>query len=157
MAIFYYLLSDTVMERNLPDPDEEVLPGVVWGAPEVAFTPAYWLTQYWMRDGTYPSHQRLGESLKEEVVACLLGGHGIPAEVGVAAFARLKERHLVTAGIRDYWEIVEALQLPLTIEGRQVRYRFWAQKARYITSALVALSDASPPTHSAESRLPGRS
>jgi N-glycosylase/DNA lyase len=151
VAVFYYNLSGTVVERSLPDPDEMVLQGVVWGAPEVAFTPAYWVTQYWMRDDTYPLHQRLGESLEEEVVACLLGGYGIPAEIGLAAFARLKERDLVTAGGQRYREIAEALLSPLTIDGRQVRYRFWAQRARYIAGALVVLADSAPPTHSATS------
>src|SRR3546814_10638571 len=55
---------------------------------------AFWGTQSWSEG---PSMQafKLCPTLTEEVVTCLLGGHGAPAEVGLAAAAR------VIAALRD--------------------------------------------------------
>src|ERR1700759_5276458 len=98
MAIFYILEDEKLVARSIPDAAETVLPGVLWGRPDILFTPAYWLTQYWMHfDGIPEPRHRLGESLEEEIVACLLGGHGIPAEMGIAAFQHLKEAGLFHA------------------------------------------------------------
>ena len=86
MQVFYFLKGDQVVERYLAAPEVCVVPGVPWGRPDVLFTAAYWLTQYWMREDDFPNRcHRLGQTFQEEVVACLLGGHGIPAEVGLAA------------------------------------------------------------------------
>jgi len=148
MSVFYFLLRGTVVERAIPGPDEDALPGVVWGRPETVFTPSYWMTQYWMREEAFPPHQRLGATFEEEVVACLLGGYGIPAEVGIAAFSRLKERSLIASFCSDSGELAEALRMPLTVGGRTVRYRFWLQKSRYVAAALSILSQAPPPTQS---------
>src|SRR5262245_36718563 len=76
----------------LPNPNETVLPGVRWGRVDALYTPAYWFGQLWLASEQPTSlGYRLGRSLIEEVVACLLGGHGIPAEVGIAAFHRLRD------------------------------------------------------------------
>src|ERR1700761_1315138 len=76
---------------DLPAPEAEVLPGVRWGYIEAFPTPAYWLYQVIARRLlNQPIRYRLGENLREEVAACLLGGHGIPARVGLAAFEHLK-------------------------------------------------------------------
>ena len=83
MPTFCYLRGDQIVERSVAFPTDEVIPGVLWGSPETLFTPAFWLVQYWMREGSLaPRVHCLGQTLEEEVVACLLGGHGIPAEVG---------------------------------------------------------------------------
>ena len=42
-----------------------------------------------------PPGYRLGRTLAEEFAACLLGGHGIPAPVGIAAYERLRERGIL--------------------------------------------------------------
>jgi hypothetical protein len=63
----------------------------------------------------------IGRSLREEVAACLLGGHGMKAEIGVAAFRRLQDRGLLT-GVSDEREIELALMEPFVIQGRSVRY-----------------------------------
>jgi hypothetical protein len=74
--------------------------------------------------------------LEEEVVACLLGGHGIPAEVGNAAFLRLRDRGLFQSTSSSCDLISDYLKEPLTIGDRKVTYRFWSQKSRYIAAAL---------------------
>jgi len=85
-----------------------------------------------------PDHYRLGGSLREEVLACILGGYGIPAEVGLAAYAKLKE--LPAAGLHDEDVVRAILAAPLLVNGRSVRYRFVEQKARYIAAAMAALN-----------------
>lgn len=41
-----------------------------------------------------------GDTLAEEVAACILGGHGVPAQVGLAAYNRLREQGLFEADAR---------------------------------------------------------
>jgi hypothetical protein len=84
------VLDQTAVTLQLPDPNEEILPGVHWGRFDQLFTPAFWLCRAWYEQ-VYPHDSfRIGDNLTEEIVACLLGGHGLPAEVGLAAFRRLK-------------------------------------------------------------------
>lgn len=76
--------------------------------------------------------------MQEEVAACLLGGYGIPAEVGLAAYERLRTRGLLVGKVSES-ALFGALSEPLRVEGRSVRYRFARQKAAYLASALQAL------------------
>jgi N-glycosylase/DNA lyase len=145
VSVFYYQSGDRLIERALPGPTEELVQGVLWGCPETLFTPAYWVTQYWMRTPVMPSSQRMGSSFREEVVACLLGGYGIPAEIGVAAFYRLRERNLIQAESCEIDELAKVLHEPLTVNGLFVRYRFWLQKAKYVSLALEYLTANEPP------------
>jgi len=124
---------------TLPGPEEEVLPGVCWGRAEECLTPAYWASQVWMNeaDRTY-SHYHLGTTLIEEVAACLLGGHGIPAEVGLAAFEKVRGLGLL-ADSPTAENLEGILRQPLCIGGRMIRYRFAHQKAIYLAAALDVL------------------
>ena len=149
MPVFYYLRDEQVFERDVPAPEARVLPNVFWGRPDVFFTPAYWMTQHWMREGNLPRRAHgLGQTLEEEVVACLLGGHGIPAEVGLAAFERLRSRGLLSAPCLDADTLSTNLREPLTVSGRRITYRFWSQKANYIATALRTLNECSTPPES---------
>lgn len=151
MQTFSFLQGERVIERTLASPTEEVLPGVLWGKPETLFTPAYWLAQCWMREGFLaPRKHTIGETLQEEVVACLLGGYGIPAEVALAAFNRLRSRGLISQECTENEVISENLREPLTVAGRQVVYRFWSQKSRYITGAIRTLSERPAPQDTAQ-------
>jgi thermostable 8-oxoguanine DNA glycosylase len=148
MPTFYFLKGNQVIERFVAAPDAYVLPNVPWGRHDALFTPAYWMTQYWMNEDRFPDRcHRLGQTFEEEVVACLLGGHGIPAEIGVAAFLRLRDLGLI-AEPQTCATFSEILKEPLAIEGRHVIYRFWSQKARYVSAALTALREQSPPLDS---------
>ncbi len=68
-----------------------------WGNPLVFGTPSYWIiqTQLVLWNKNYFSYA-LGKNLFEETIACLLGGYGIPAEVGLKAFEELKYQGLTT-------------------------------------------------------------
>jgi thermostable 8-oxoguanine DNA glycosylase len=100
------------------------------------FTPAFWRGQVWQHQllGTYDDN-RHGRSLSEELAACLLGGFGMPAWMGLAAFARLRERGLIFAGVSE-GTICEALTEPLWLDGRARKYRFARQKAHLLAAAL---------------------
>ena len=141
-------LGPTIVQIEIPGPNEEVLPDLPWGAIDAFPTPAYWTYQVIARRlGGWPLRHRLGNSLREEVAVCLLGGHGIPASVGVAAFHRLKTRGCLEEHPTEA-RLLAQLSEPLTVDGRAVRYRFARQKARHLSSALQRLADASPPTDS---------
>jgi len=151
MPTFYYLKENVVVQREIASPTQEIMPGVLWGDPDVLFTPAFWLGQYWMREdtGLHSRPHALGQTLEEEVVACLLGGYGIPAEVGLAAFVRLKSRGLISHEGTKSDLILRSLAEPLTVSGRPVNYRFSSQKARYVVAALRVLHERPAPLNSA--------
>lgn len=113
---------------------------MLWGRHEELCSPAYWAGQSWVWQQTRPDHYRLGRSLEEEILACLLGGYGIPAEVGLAAYRRL--RTVLQADpqrLLDADAVGALLAEPLTIGDRKVRYRFHAQKARFVAASFRAL------------------
>lgn len=128
-------LSGAQLHRCLLPPVEtEISKGLAWGRFDQLSTPAYWAAQSWMWELEEPDHYRLGKNVREEILACLLGGYGIPAEVGLAAYARL--RHDIGSGLIENEEHVRAaLSEPLSVRGRAVRYRFANQKAKYIVGA----------------------
>ncbi|MCW5660091.1 MAG: hypothetical protein KIT60_20505 [Burkholderiaceae bacterium] len=136
------LLTRTgTIQVEMPSPDEMLLGNVRWGAFDAFPTPAYWQYQVLARRLTgRPAGYRLGRTLAEEVTACLLGGHGIPATVGLAAYQRLHERGAFGAQPPSEATLEEWLKEPLRIASqkgvRQVRYRFAAQKARFLAAAL---------------------
>ncbi|NWD69156.1 8-oxoguanine DNA glycosylase [Pseudomonas gingeri] len=145
-AIF---IDQLVFNVELPKPDDEVIPGVPWGAVEAFPTPAYWAYQVYARRllGERINY-KLGASLKEEVGACLLGGHGIPASIGLAAYNHVKERGAFGEEPPTEEALLEWLREPMNVDGRLVRYRFAKQKARYLAAALHKLSAEDPPLHS---------
>lgn len=144
------LLGPAVIQIDLPGADEDVLPGVPWGAIEAFPTPAYWAYQVMARQltGGLTKH-RLGNTFAEEVAACLLGGHGIPASVGLAAFRKLQSLG-VLASTPSEDELHIILATPLQVNGRPIRYRFARQKARYLSSALRRLAITPPPMESGQ-------
>lgn len=131
---------------ELPSPDDEVLPGVPWGRFDVLFTPAFWAGRAWlsMIDGEQRFH-RLGRTLREEAAACLLGGFGIPSEVGLSAFARLRDRGLLDRE-PTVEELTSALREPLQVGSRLLRYRFASQKAVYLAGLLRRIDTIPLPT-----------
>jgi N-glycosylase/DNA lyase len=138
-----------VEQLGLPAPSAEIVPGVCWGRFEDFFTPAFWVARSWIDgENSRLTDYTIGRSLREEVAACLLGGHGMAAELGVAAFDRLRERGLLD-GERDAEEIETALCEPLTIQGRQLKYRYPRTKARFVAEAMRKLRVEQPPRESA--------
>lgn len=149
-----------LVEMHLPSDAAEVLPGVEWGMPENVFTPAFWKYQAEAQVGRrrYTSH-KLGETLLEEIAVCLLGGYGIPAEMGMVAFERLRSENVLDGNASEE-EIRELLSAPFVSDGRQRKYRFVSQKAKYICRSLAGAKTLSLMTGDKSSRdallaLPG--
>jgi len=130
-----------IQHFELPDPSDCVLPGVPWGAFDELSTPAYWAGQAWQHTmlGNFQDHS-LGRTLAEELAACLLGGYGMPAEVGLNAYQRIRSLGLLDR-IPDASILEIELSRPMMIKGRQWTYRFPRQKARYLAGSLQGLSD----------------
>ncbi|MBS0657258.1 MAG: 8-oxoguanine DNA glycosylase [Verrucomicrobia bacterium] len=142
------LVGDSVLQAEFPPADSEVLPGIKWEHCCAVFSPAYWAGQAWLAScrGRSFSH-RLGETVIEEAAACLLGGHGIPAEVGLAAFSRMRERGFFTLeqAVRVHESDIHAeLCEPLRVRNRSIRYRFAGQKARALAPLLRGLAQKTP-------------
>ncbi len=125
---------------ELPDPDEWLMPGVRWGSFEHALTPAFWVSQAWQA-GEPTQGFALCANLTEEVVTCLLGGHGMPAEVGLAASVRVIEvlREIGPERI-TLARAIAILTTPLNVNGRPARYRFVNQRAKYLVGCLEGLT-----------------
>jgi N-glycosylase/DNA lyase len=122
---------------EIPDPNQELMNGIKWGHSSQLFTPAYWKAQYLMnnQNDTFSINYKLGNDIKEEVVACLLGGFGLKAELGIAAFERLKNQNLIKKNV-SYSEIFACLKEPFMINSRKIHYRFPNQKAKFISEFL---------------------
>lgn len=127
--------------RQLPPADQPLaIDGLLWGLAEEICSPAYWAAQAWMWEVEAPDHYKLGRSLNEELIACLLGGYGIPAEVGLAAYERLRVVNAEEpAALRNEEVVLALLEEPLDVEGRSVRYRFAKQKAGYLAGSMRQL------------------
>lgn len=130
---FSLIIDGVDLQFALPHPMDEVLPGVPWGRHDQLFTVSYWVVQYTLQQHVGPPiRNRLGDTLLEETAACLLGGYGIKAEIGLAAFARLKARGLFANGTASEADFRDALREPLLVNGREVKYRFAVQRSRYL-------------------------
>ncbi len=136
------LKSGKIVTFTMPGADERLSEGrLSWGSAELPMTPAYWAAQSWMWALEEPEHFRLGRSLAEELIACILGGYGIPAEVGLAAYDRLRPQLSDPDALTDESYVHELLREPLAVGNRQVRYRFARQKAGYVAAACRELSE----------------
>lgn len=147
------ILTQTgAIQMEFPSPDALLMKDIQWGSVDAFPTPAYWQCQIIARRIVgRPAVYKLGRTLAEEVGACLLGGHGVPAPVGVAAFERLRELGAFTEDPHSEDQFEACLSQPLQIGGRRVRYRFAAQKARYLAAAIPRAQSA--PTFSTGKQL----
>ena len=103
------------------------------------FTPAYWKLECMVNNPNHNTERcRLGNSLEEEVVACMLGGHGIKGELGVSAFKHLKTSGVLSAACSAA-TLEELLREPLNVGRKVLKYRFPRQKAKYVANALRVL------------------
>lgn len=140
------LLRRSAIRSEIPSGPKNKALNFVWGSPLVFGTAAYWLLQChlyaWNREA--PSFA-LGANLFEETVACLLGGYGIPAEVGLAAFHELRKLGLTDMSQPPAEEdVLAVLRAPLSIGEKKVHYRFPRLKAKYIAAAGRHFQDTLP-------------
>jgi len=142
MAQLILSASPSLPCLEVPDPDVEIMPGVKWGLCGALFSPAYWRAKTYGVDKALSV--RLGRNLLEEAAACLLGGHGLPADVGVAAFRHLRDSGVLTPESTEE-KIRIRLNEPLRVGSRLVRYRFVRQKSKYLADLLAAYRVSAPP------------
>lgn len=137
------LTRNGAVQIELPSPNTELLPGVQWGAVEAFPTPAYFAFQVIAKRLVgRPAQYSLGRTLAEEVGACLLGGHGISGEVGIAAYEQLRAKGAFSKSPPTQEQFEAWLREPIQVGKRSVHYRFAAQKARYLAQALPILHGA---------------
>lgn len=126
--VMYFDECDKIYElsRSLSDID--------WEEAGRLYTKSYWEVQYYLvKHETYS--YKLGSNLLEEIVACLLGGYGLKAEMGLLAFHRMRNLRLIRPKV-SLSEIESAICRPFSLNGKKVHYRFPHQKAKYIYSFL---------------------
>ena len=141
------MLENVNVSIELPAQNAEVIPGVLWGRVDAFPTPAYWAYQVIARRiASQTIRYKLGATLREEVGACLLGGHGIPSSIGLAAFEHLKRKGAFAGDPPDEQNLRHWLSEPITFGSRQVRYRFASQKARYLAAALHKVASELAPS-----------
>lgn len=133
--------SNSTYQLDLPNKNQEILSGVRWGDVLAFPTLAFWAFKVIERRVKHTKiSYKLGNSLLEETGACLLGGHGIPAEIGLAAFSHLKNSQIFNGEKYSEKQIFEVLSQPIALnDGRQVKYRFAKQKANYLFDAITKL------------------
>jgi len=139
-------VGSTTIQMEFPEENTEVLPGVTWGDVNGFPTPAYWAYRVIERRlEKKPIQYKQGRSLLEEVGACILGGHGIPASMGKAAYEHLKSKDVFSGKPHKETQLYKWLSEPIDHLGKPAKYRFSKQKAKYLYSALEELNTNTPP------------
>ena len=140
-----------LLHIELPSEDEEVLPNVRWGNAAGFPTVAYWMLRIIESRLTNATIQyKLGGTLLEEIGACLLGGHGIPAENGLAAYEHMRKKGAFSGQLHSPEQLLEWLSEPIHLSGKTFKYRFAKQKSSYIYSAIQRLLENDAPTKSGQ-------
>lgn len=135
-----------LVQVDLPPEKQEVLPSVKWGDASGFPTVAYWLYKVLEKRITGDSiRYKLGNSLIEEIGACLLGGHGIPAANGLAAYEHMKSKGTFSGAVYSENDIFGWLSEPIVLNGKTFKYRFAKQKAKYLHSAIDKISKEEAP------------
>ncbi len=138
--------------------------GLKWQEPAADERHTYWTGLHWQlgtaafweslaAEYDRPQTYRLGGTLAEEVAACILGGYGLPAADGDAAFQRLRSLGAFEPDAR--WQAHEFeyhLREPLVTRRGIRRYRFPHQRATRLATAMAAVGDGQPPEDDLELR-----
>lgn len=129
--------------------DESRVEPAIWGEIWEFGSPCYWRHRY-SEVGEASRNSRLGSDLREEIVACMLGGFGIPAEAALAAFDRIMKANALKEPHPRAELLYELLSVPLTWvrwDGatESGRYRFARQRSIRIAQALHGFESRTPP------------
>ncbi len=144
--IVYRTFHKKIEAREFPHENDYAMTGVRWGRTDKLFTPAFWAAQAWLMEPACDLAQcQLGDTLEEEVAGCLLGGHGISAEVGLAAFTKVKKSGVLKKNPCSYNDFHAILTRPMLVNGRKIRYRFPRTKSKYLAQSITILRRGIPP------------
>ena len=114
------------------------------GDPAVFGTSSYWILQYnLLRESRFKTTPRHASDLAGEVVACLLGGYRVRAEIASTAFEQLTASGILDQAVSPSAEVIEeVLERPIVLAGHQYKYPFPRQRAGRICESLRMLSRA---------------
>lgn len=107
----------------------------------------YWSGQSWhlgaarfweelARDMGVPDDYRLGVDLRDELLACVIGGHGVRWSVVSPYIDRIRAAGVLARPTVSADELRELLTAPVRVNGRWQRYRFPNQRAQRLSSVL---------------------
>lgn len=142
MQLVHQYTSSGWHELQLPASDAPLpyIPQIKWGQPGRLFSPSFWRFQHWIEIELQPDQAPRcllgGGSLLEEVVACLLGGHGLPAETSLAYFERMRSTGFLNEEPETPGVVEDFLKEPVQVGHSLRRYRFWRTKARAIWAVM---------------------
>jgi thermostable 8-oxoguanine DNA glycosylase len=80
--------------------------------------------------------------LVEEIAVCILGGFGLPFELGLAAFCAVRNELLRVTSTPSAANIEAVLSEPLLVGSASRRYRFPRQRAQRLAAALTFVNGA---------------
>lgn len=141
-----------LLQINLPHANEEIMPDIKWGDVAGFPTIAYWLFKILeKRIIGDPINYKLGATLTEEIGACLLGGHGIPAANGIAAFKHMRDKGAFDGTCHSEQQLFSWLSEPIELNDKTFKYRFSRQKAKYLHHAIEKIKYDAAPTNSGKS------
>jgi thermostable 8-oxoguanine DNA glycosylase len=136
-------------------------PGVArqlhWGHPWQHGTAAYWVEETRLANefanigAGLRSHQ-LGHTLAEEVAACILGGWGMPYEIGLAAFEAVRADVLSRTAVPSEEQLLTILSQPFDIAGHPRKYRFARQRSARLAAALSFIDATELPANDQQVR-----
>lgn len=139
-------VEGNLFEFEIPNENEEIMPDVKWGNVAGFPTIAYWYYRVFeSRLKNTSIKYRLGNTLLEKVGACLLGGHGIPAENGLTAFYHMKNKGAFNGEIYSVEQLYEWLSQPIQNQDKTFKYRFAKQKSKYLHSAIEKITTETAP------------
>lgn len=129
-------------------PDDEVIPGVVFGRQEWVPTPAYWAAMADLEGDEADNYvSPPGTPLADDLAFCLLGGYGVTMELNQAAWEHLKGAGVFDADpVPTSLEIEDLLAMPVEVGGRMRKYRYPRQRAYRLNIALNSIRERPPRT-----------
>lgn len=137
MQITYININGKFYKKSFPDHREFVFKNIRWGRIYCPGTPAYWVLQIMYKKMLFPYQKIFNfNSLKEEIIYCLLGGYGISAETGWGAFKALKNNGIIDALHVNRNKIAKILSTPFEVNKKNVKYRFFNTKSIYIENVI---------------------
>lgn len=129
-------------------PEDEVVPGVLYGREEWVPTPAFWAAMAALEGDEVDDYvSPRGTPLAEDLAFCLLGGYGVKMELNRAAWKRLDEAGALRADdVPSADEFEALLSEPLLVNGKLRKYRYPRQRAGRLQIALESIRSAPPDT-----------
>lgn len=143
-----YIEEGKTMRHRRFEPEDEVVPGVLYGRREWVPTPAFWAAIADLEGEQADDYvSPRGTPLAEDLAFCLLGGYGVRMELNRAAWERLDEAGALRADdVPSADEFEALLSEPLLVNGRLQKYRYPRQRAGRLHIALRSIREAPPDT-----------